>query len=271
MVPGSTLMYGSNFCRRTRRPRRSRSMPIEALVSPLPSELTTPPVTKMCLGMKRCPLSEREKPTGLARGLRFPHASYYARWPRTGQGLPGERKARPTARAGKTCPSGRFGEHLSTKHPVRVCGPFSGRTELPSVRGSWPGRMATPSYQKCLTTLTTCLVPNRRRSFPPGRTERPAGGSPCRLRCGPSGTHPPSAQALSRVTLAPPEGRCVPQCHRASAGERLRPALDRLRLPWTHCSLDTAQEHFPRLGSGLVGRIADPSYQEMLHQGCKRF
>src|SRR5437773_867742 len=49
MVPGSTLMYGSNFCSRTRRPRCSSSMPIEALVRPLPRELTTPPVTKMCL------------------------------------------------------------------------------------------------------------------------------------------------------------------------------------------------------------------------------
>ncbi len=28
------------------------NMPIEADVSPLPSELTTPPVTKMCLAMK---------------------------------------------------------------------------------------------------------------------------------------------------------------------------------------------------------------------------
>src|SRR5438552_10252792 len=30
-------------------------MPIEALVSPLPSELTTPPVTKMCFGMSAIP------------------------------------------------------------------------------------------------------------------------------------------------------------------------------------------------------------------------
>src|SRR5687767_1240952 len=49
MVPGSTLMYGSNFCSRTRRPRCSSNMPIDAQVRPLPSELTTPPVTKMCL------------------------------------------------------------------------------------------------------------------------------------------------------------------------------------------------------------------------------
>ena len=32
MVPGSTLMYGSSFCMRTCNPRRSRSIPIEALV-----------------------------------------------------------------------------------------------------------------------------------------------------------------------------------------------------------------------------------------------
>ena len=49
-------MYGSNFCSRTRRPRCSSSMPIEAQVSPLPSELTTPPVTKICLAMRGGPL-----------------------------------------------------------------------------------------------------------------------------------------------------------------------------------------------------------------------
>src|SRR5262245_52368572 len=52
MVPGSTLMYGSNFCSRTLSPRRSNNMPMEAHVSPLPSELTTPPVTKMNLVMR---------------------------------------------------------------------------------------------------------------------------------------------------------------------------------------------------------------------------
>ena len=45
-------MYGSNFWSRTRSPRCSSSMPIEAQVSPLPSELTTPPVTKMCLAIE---------------------------------------------------------------------------------------------------------------------------------------------------------------------------------------------------------------------------
>src|SRR5215212_5950977 len=52
MVPGSTLMYGSNFCSRTLSPRRSSSIPIEAHVRPLPRELTTPPVTKMNLAMR---------------------------------------------------------------------------------------------------------------------------------------------------------------------------------------------------------------------------
>src|SRR5215471_1957772 len=42
-------MYGSNFCSRTRRPRCSSNMPIDAQVRPLPRELTTPPVTKICL------------------------------------------------------------------------------------------------------------------------------------------------------------------------------------------------------------------------------
>src|SRR5438105_3935955 len=49
MVPGSTLMYGSSFCIVTRRPRLLRRRPREAAVMPLPRELATPPVTKMCL------------------------------------------------------------------------------------------------------------------------------------------------------------------------------------------------------------------------------
>src|SRR4249920_2764702 len=47
----------------TRSPRRSRRRPIAAAVSPFPSELTTPPVTKMYLAMSR-PFS---KPTPLRR------------------------------------------------------------------------------------------------------------------------------------------------------------------------------------------------------------
>src|SRR5436189_6482620 len=72
MVPGSTLMYGSNFCSRMRRPRCSSNMPIEAQVSPLPRELTTPPVTKMCLAIRWCRLDhlfQRRKPMGHAHGL----------------------------------------------------------------------------------------------------------------------------------------------------------------------------------------------------------
>src|SRR5215470_9599830 len=49
MVPASTLMYGSIFCRVTRKPRASRREPMDAAASPLPSEDTTPPVTKMNL------------------------------------------------------------------------------------------------------------------------------------------------------------------------------------------------------------------------------
>src|SRR5688572_10455865 len=42
-------MYGSNFCIETFRPMLSRSIAMLEQVRPLPSELTTPPVTKMCL------------------------------------------------------------------------------------------------------------------------------------------------------------------------------------------------------------------------------
>src|SRR6478609_7955264 len=49
IVPGSTFRYGSSFCITTRRPRAVRRLPKLAAVKPLPSEETTPPVTKMCL------------------------------------------------------------------------------------------------------------------------------------------------------------------------------------------------------------------------------
>src|ERR1700726_4049275 len=53
MVPGSTLRYGSHFCRVTLKPRLSRRQPIEEAATPFPSEETTPPVTKMYFGAER--------------------------------------------------------------------------------------------------------------------------------------------------------------------------------------------------------------------------
>src|SRR3954451_16565173 len=47
IVPGSTLMYGSNFWRATLSPRDTRSRPIDAAAMPFPRDETTPPVTKM--------------------------------------------------------------------------------------------------------------------------------------------------------------------------------------------------------------------------------
>src|SRR6266480_5600792 len=46
IVPGSTLMYGSNFCICTFRPRAFSRRPSEAAEMPLPRDDTTPPVTK---------------------------------------------------------------------------------------------------------------------------------------------------------------------------------------------------------------------------------
>src|SRR2546421_2436539 len=51
MVPGSTLIYGSSFISVTRRPRASSRHPIEDAARPLPKLETTPPVTKMYLGI----------------------------------------------------------------------------------------------------------------------------------------------------------------------------------------------------------------------------
>jgi hypothetical protein len=53
MVPGSTLRYGSHFCRVTWTPRLSRRQPIEEAATPFPSEETTPPVTKIYFGAIR--------------------------------------------------------------------------------------------------------------------------------------------------------------------------------------------------------------------------
>src|SRR5262245_30884477 len=47
IVPGSTFRYGSNFWTCTLRPRALSSRPSDAAVMPLPSDDTTPPVTKM--------------------------------------------------------------------------------------------------------------------------------------------------------------------------------------------------------------------------------
>src|SRR6202030_3698125 len=53
MVPGSTLRYGSHFCRLTLKPRLSRRQPMEEAATPLPSEETTPPVTNIYFGAIR--------------------------------------------------------------------------------------------------------------------------------------------------------------------------------------------------------------------------
>src|SRR5438067_9828008 len=50
-------MYGSSFCIVTRRPRLFRSRPRDEAVRPLPSELATPPVTKMCFATGTHPTS----------------------------------------------------------------------------------------------------------------------------------------------------------------------------------------------------------------------
>src|SRR5262245_13780334 len=50
IVPGSTLMYGSNFCTCTFSPRAFSRRPSEAAVMPLPRDETTPPVTKTYFG-----------------------------------------------------------------------------------------------------------------------------------------------------------------------------------------------------------------------------
>src|SRR3954464_5394958 len=51
IVPGSTLRYGSSLISVTCSPRASSRAPIEDAARPLPRLETTPPVTKMYLGI----------------------------------------------------------------------------------------------------------------------------------------------------------------------------------------------------------------------------
>src|SRR5579884_2016126 len=97
MVPGSTLMYGSNFWRRTRRPRCSSSMPIEAQVRPLPRELTTPPVTKMCLLMSPCPRAAQPNGGSPRDG---PWAPVFPHWLLYGPSRPEKSRGGPLAGSG---------------------------------------------------------------------------------------------------------------------------------------------------------------------------
>src|SRR5690242_7177104 len=69
IVPGSTFRYGSSFCIVTRRPRLDSRAPSELAVSPLPSEDTTPPVTKTnFVGWELCRGPRDEKDSGVPDG-----------------------------------------------------------------------------------------------------------------------------------------------------------------------------------------------------------
>src|SRR5918998_4076883 len=69
IVPGSTLRYGSSFCMVTRRPRLESRAPSELAVSPLPSEDTTPPVTKTnFVGWELCRRPRDERDSGVPDG-----------------------------------------------------------------------------------------------------------------------------------------------------------------------------------------------------------
>src|SRR5919199_1022219 len=68
IVPGSTLMYGSNFWTCTFRPRALSSRPSAAAVMPLPSDETTPPVTNTYLVGRAATPSKTTSGPGSRRG-----------------------------------------------------------------------------------------------------------------------------------------------------------------------------------------------------------
>src|SRR3954451_22977108 len=71
IVPGSTFRYGSNFWTSTFRPRAFSSRPSEAAVIHLPSDETTPPVTKTYFVLTLDDLADRRcSETACARSLR---------------------------------------------------------------------------------------------------------------------------------------------------------------------------------------------------------
>ncbi len=80
-MPGSTLRYGSNFWMRTVSPRSSSSAPSDAAVRPLPSDETTPPVTKMYfieLAYRSAANPDKKKlENAPSREVRFTHATYF--------------------------------------------------------------------------------------------------------------------------------------------------------------------------------------------------
>src|SRR3990170_4164554 len=79
IVPGSTLMYGSNFMIVTRRPRSTSSRPSDAAAMPFPREDTTPPVTNTnfveCCIVTPASAAEGLSPRGQVR-LRAPQVVF---------------------------------------------------------------------------------------------------------------------------------------------------------------------------------------------------
>src|SRR6187200_640412 len=118
IVPGSTLIYGSNFWTWTFRPRAFRSRPSEAAVMPLPRDETTPPVTNTYfVGRARisvpsgsaAPLHGRERQARQER--REPRKPSLPGRPRTPQ-----RAVRSRAGSRRGLPAGA----LNPPHPVEL-------------------------------------------------------------------------------------------------------------------------------------------------------
>src|SRR3990172_482302 len=96
MVPGSTLRYGSSFWMETGTLRLLRMRPMAAVVIPLPTELTTPPVTKMYFigpyikGQRHREVPPTKHLSGEAVGVSTPVRRRYWRPSRSNRGAPGD-------------------------------------------------------------------------------------------------------------------------------------------------------------------------------------
>ena len=123
-MPGSTLIYGSNFCIVTRSPRILRRRPRDEAVRPLPSELATPPVTKTCFGTtcsRLCAERSRLGPKTPRRKISIP-----SRWLATCAPLDARTIARSLEQFGGIVEGGFLG-HATREHsrnlsnPILIC------------------------------------------------------------------------------------------------------------------------------------------------------
>src|SRR5919112_1908660 len=180
MVPGSTLIYGSNFWSTTLWPRLLSSIPSAAALVPLPMDETTPPVTKIYL-VSLIYTPKKKAPTPL---LRLP----------VGKG-----EEKPVARRGLVASRKPLLRHTCMDLYHTTSGAKMKQRDLPVRPGSGPG-------QSCYSAALLS------EACPDGATKRraPVASSPARpLPAPPSHRPGPSRPLAWRRNLPASYGRRI--------------------------------------------------------------